>query len=83
VVVHPNPDDVFLIEPGYDRATQTLELSVEVDPPVPEVTWIVDGASIGTAAWPYEASWPLARGQHRVEVVAGDRRSEPVAFEVR
>jgi len=83
VVTHPSGGDVFLVEPGYDRSTQTLELSVEVDPPVPEVTWWVDGQPVTEAAWPYEASWPLQPGDHEVWVQVGDRASEPVTFQVR
>ena len=83
VVTHPLPDDVFLVEPGYDRSTQTLELSVEVDPPVPSVTWLVDGRPVAEPAWPYEASWALEPGEHEVQVRVGDRASAPVRFRVR
>ncbi len=83
VVTHPMADDVFLVEPGYALATQTLELSVEVDPPVPTVTWLVDGQPVAEPAWPYQAAWPLEPGAHTVQVRVGERASEPVAFEVR
>ncbi len=82
VVVHPNPGDRFLIEPGYDRSTQTLELSVEVDPPVPSVDWYVDGVKVASAPWPYTASWPLKPGEHVVQAVAAGKRSEPVTYTV-
>jgi len=83
VVTHPLPDDVFLVEPGYDPTTQTLELSVEVDPPVPTVTWYVDGQPVAEPAWPYDAAWPLQPGEHEVMVRVGDRASDPVSFRVR
>ena len=83
VVTHPRRDDVFLVEPGYDRRTQTLELSVEVDPPVPAVTWVVDGQSVGESPWPYEASWALEPGEHEVWVEVAGERSEAVRFSVR
>ena len=83
VVVHPSPGDVFLVEPGYDRSTQSVELTAEVDPPVGEVRWLVDGREVSRNEWPYTGSWTLEPGEHHVVAVAGDRRSEPVSFAVR
>jgi penicillin-binding protein 1C len=82
-VSFPLAGDVFVIEPGYDRATQTLALAASVEPPQDEVTWIVDGRPVAKVGWPYRADWPLAPGRHEVAVAAGGVRSAPVAFEVR
>ncbi len=83
VVTYPRKGEVFLIEPGYERRTQSLAFSAEVDPYLPEVTWLLDGAPVARVAWPYETAWPLAEGRHRVQLVAADRSSDPVEFEVR
>jgi penicillin-binding protein 1C len=83
VVTYPRKGEVFLIEPGYDRRTQSLPLSAEVDPYLPQVTWLLDGSPVAHVAWPYETAWPLAEGRHRVQVVAAGMRSDPVEFEVR
>lgn len=83
VITHPKPTDVFVIEPGYRRRTQTVSFEAEVDPPVPSVTWFVDGERYAAAHWPYELAWPLEPGRHRLQVLAGDRRSEPIEIEVR
>jgi len=86
IITEPRADTVFLIEPGYERDTQSLRLEAEVDPPVAQVQWIVttgESAEVAVASWPYAATWRLERGRHRVEVVAGERRSDPVYFEVR
>ena len=86
VITSPRTDDVYLIEPGYARRTQSLRLEAEVDPPVADATWIVttEGRSRTLqASWPYTATWHLEPGRHRVELVAGERRSEPVVFDVR
>ena len=83
VITHPQPDDVFIIEPGYRRATQTVNLEAEVDPPVTQVVWHIDGERYAQAKWPYEASWPLKRGRHTLRVSAGDRFSDPIEIEVR
>lgn len=83
VITHPKPTDVFVIEPGYRRRTQTVSFEAEVDPPVPSVTWFVDGERYAAAQWPYELAWPLEPGRHELQVLAGDRRSEPIEIEVR
>jgi penicillin-binding protein 1C len=84
VITYPRDREVFLLEPGYDAKTQTLPLTAEIDPPVAEATWLVDGERIaGGSRAPYETSWPLRAGKHRVQVVAGGRTSDPIEFEVR
>lgn len=84
-VVNPRPGDVYLIEPGYDRATQTIELALELPgrPREGKASWYVDGVLVAEAAWPYTASWPLERGLHRVEARFGEARSPAVEFSVR
>ena len=83
VITWPRPHEVFLVEPGYDARTQSVELLAEVEPRLPQVTWLVDGAKVAQAAWPYKARWPLAKGRHRLEATSLALRSEPVEFEVR
>jgi penicillin-binding protein 1C len=83
VITWPRQGEVFLIEPGYARRTQTLRLSAEVEPRLAGVTWLVDGRPVGRAEWPYDASWALQPGRHRLEVLAQGLRSEPVEIEVR
>ncbi len=83
VITWPRNDEVFLIEPGYDPRTQSLRLSAEVEPRLPELTWTLDGAPLAQRGWPYEADWQLQRGRHVLRAVAGASRSDPVEFEVR
>lgn len=83
VITYPRAKEVFLVEPGYDRRTQSLELTAEVDPMLPEVTWLVDGKALAPVGWPYKASWALAAGRHKLQAVAGRMKSDPVEFEVR
>lgn len=83
VITYPRSGEVFLIEPGYDRRTQSVPLSAEVDPYLPQVRWMLDGSTVANVAWPYEAAWPLAEGRHRLQLVAAGMRSDPVEFEVR
>ncbi len=83
VITNPRNHEVYIVEPGYDPHTQSLRLSGEVDPPVDEVSWLIDGVRIASVGWPYEASWRLHPGSHRIEMQAGNRRSEAVVLEVR
>jgi penicillin-binding protein 1C len=76
VITYPRDREVFVVEPGYDVATQTLAFAAEVDPPGPPATWLVDGV----AARP---TWQLQPGKHRLLAVAGGRTSDPIEFEVR
>lgn len=83
VITYPRSGEVFLVEPGYSRQTQTLEFKAEVSPPQPEVTWILDGQPMATVGWPYLSNWSILRGKHKIELVASGKRSDPVEFEVR
>lgn len=79
----PSEEDVYIIEPGYDLATQTLQLNGEVDPPQSSVTWMIDGKPVAAVSWPYTANWQLKQGRHSVLLVSGEKKSDPVHFEVR
>ena len=83
VVTHPSDGQVFIIEPGYDRHTQTLPLNAQVEPAVQAVTWWLDGRRLGSAGWPYASSWALQRGRHQLIATAGTLRSDPIRFQVR
>jgi penicillin-binding protein 1C len=83
VVTSPRPGDVFVLEPGYETSTQSVELGAEIDPAVPKATWLVDGREMAVVPWPYSGTWPLARGRHRLQVMAGQARSDMVEIEVR
>jgi penicillin-binding protein 1C len=81
-ITYPRANETFLIEPGYARTTQSVKLMAEVDPPVDELTWIVDGNSIASVGFPYETHWTLDAGAHRIEARAGKKKSEAVLIHV-
>jgi penicillin-binding protein 1C len=83
VVTSPRQGDVFVLEPGYEKTTQSVELAAEIDPALPKATWLVDGRELAVVPWPYGGNWLLARGKHRLELLAGGKRSDPVEIEVR
>jgi membrane carboxypeptidase/penicillin-binding protein PbpC len=76
VVKWPRAGEVFLLEPGWDERTQTLELRAEAEGIAPDVRWFVDGSAV-------PSEWPVRRGQHELFAEAGGRRSQVVTFEVR
>ncbi len=83
VITYPRDGEVFLIEPGYDRATQTLELAADAEALIERVSWSVDGRSVGRSAWPYSTSWRLEPGLHVARASAPGQRDDTVSFEVR
>jgi penicillin-binding protein 1C len=82
-ITSPRPGDIYIVEPGYDRSRQSIELAALSRRKVPSVDWYVDGTLVAAAEWPYTASWVLARGTHVAVARAGDAKSLPVRFEVR
>jgi penicillin-binding protein 1C len=83
VITYPRAGETFLIEPGFDRATQTLRLTARADALVDRVEWRVDGRVVDRAGWPYTSRWPLSPGEHVVAVTAPGQRGHQVRFEVR
>jgi penicillin-binding protein 1C len=75
--------EIYIIEPGYDAKTQSIRFRAEVDPPLAEVDWIVDGKKAATVGWPYSFVWPLKKGRHAVQVADKKSKSDCVYFDVR
>lgn len=82
-IVNPKPGEVYLVEPGYDPRTQSLELRALADKPVAKVEWRIDGRKIASARWPYSSSWSLSKGRHVLTVAAAGQRGDRLEFEVR
>jgi penicillin-binding protein 1C len=83
VITSPLDGDIYLIEPGYDRKTQSIEMKGEVDPALPRIDWYVNGKKYLSAEWPYTAFFNLTKGKHKIEMVGGDMRSDAIEIEVR
>ena len=82
VITWPRQGEVFLIEPGYSRSTQSLALTAEADQQA-EVRWLMDGREVAKASITERPLWALAKGVHSIEAEVRGRRSAPVTFEVR
>ena len=46
------------------------------------VRFVLNGRPVGSVRSPFRVAWALERGAHRLEAFVGDRRSEPVRFDV-
>ena len=83
VITWPRQGEVFVIEPGYARQSQSLALTAEADLAQAEVRWIMDGRDVATASISERPLWALAPGHHSLEAEVRGRRSPRVNFEVR
>ena len=70
----------FVRDPEVPAELATLALKVNVDPPAPQVLWLVDDEPFKVVAYPYTARWPIIPGEHRfrAEVPYTDWRSDTV-----
>lgn len=50
-----------------EDAGTTVGLEADVDPPVAQVVWVIDGEPFATVDWPYATRWPITPGEHRIE----------------
>ena len=57
---------IYSVDPTLRREFQALPLRAVSDRPT-TLTWLVDGAPIGTASSERALSWPLAVGAHEIE----------------
>ncbi|NPV67350.1 MAG: penicillin-binding protein 1C [Anaerolineae bacterium] len=87
-LLEPDPYTTFRLSPTLPPDAQRLRLTAGVRPGTQRVTYIMDGAPVGTAsAAPWVVWWPLQLGQHELvaEAVLADgsiERSEPIPFTV-
>lgn len=68
-----NPPDgaIYSVDPTLRREFQALPLRV-VSPRPTSVTWLVDGAAVGTSSSERAFDWPLAPGVHQIEARDAD-----------
>lgn len=82
-IASPRSGDIYVIEPGYDPSTQTVELSAQSRFKIANVDWWIDGTFWQRSSWPYRGTWPLEKGKHTVQLRSDNLLSELVGFEVR
>ena len=73
LIATPPAGAIYSVDPTLRREFQALPLRAVTARPT-TVTWLVDGAMIGTASSERPLAWPLAVGPHEIEVRDGDGR---------
>lgn len=82
VITSPRSGERYIIEPGYNKATQTIALKGEADPPIGKINWEIDGRVVAQSEWPYTTAWRLAKGTHSIRMSGGGMKSDPVEIVV-
>jgi membrane carboxypeptidase/penicillin-binding protein PbpC len=81
-IANPAEGTVYSIDPTLKAEFQALPLRVIASHPT-SVTWLVDGAEIGTASSETALEWPLAAGTHQIEARDADGRRARTSVIVR
>ena len=67
-IVHPSDGDVYAIDPILRREYQTLQLSAVVVPDISQVTWYINDEPWEAVNTPFQTSWEIFPGTHRIYV---------------
>jgi membrane carboxypeptidase/penicillin-binding protein PbpC len=81
-IANPPAGAIYSVDPTLRREFQALPFRVVTARPM-KVTWLVDGATVGTASSERTLSWPLAIGAHEIEVRDADGRRARTTVVVR
>ena len=73
-IANPPPGAFYSIDPTLRREFQSIPLRAIATRPT-MLTWLVDGAPVGSASSERTVSWPLAAGKHDIEVRDADGRT--------
>ena len=66
-IANPPAGAIYSVDPTLRREFQALPLRAVAGRPT-SLTWLVDGATVGTAPSDRALPWPLAVGSHQIEV---------------
>ena len=67
-IVQPDPDTHVWRNPEAPAALDRLVLRATVEPPVPQIVWLVDGNPVATAPPDAPLLWPMTPGHHRFQI---------------
>ena len=77
-ILSPYEGDRYVIMPSHENLCHLRALPSQA---VDEVIWIIDGYEFERSKTPYEAYWPLQKGQHKICVMTdGDIASEVTIY---
>ena len=69
-VLSPPDGLTYLIDPNEDRHHQSIALKADINPPVRQIVWYVDGEPYMLADYPYTVRWYLSPGVHKIKFKA-------------
>ena len=77
-ILSPYEGDRFVMLPSHDNLCHLRALPSEA---VKEVIWIIDGYEFQRTEAPYEAFWPMEKGEHKIMALSdGDVADEVTIF---
>lgn len=65
-IVHPNDGDVYAIDPVLRREYQAVRFSAVVPPAMAQITWYVNDSPWESVAAPFQTTWMITPGAHRI-----------------
>ncbi len=68
-ITSPRDGDHLLRDPTVPPELSTIALRAEVNPPVREVLWLIDGQPYQLVAFPYTVRWPVLKSVRTVAVM--------------
>jgi len=81
-IANPPSGAVYSIDPTLRREFQSIPLRAITGRPT-TLTWLVDGAPVGTASSELTVAWPLAAGPHDIEVRDSESRTARTSIVVK
>lgn len=82
-IIHPRDGDTFIIEPGYDLNTQSIELKATTNRQIESLYWYVNGEKYQKSTWPYISSLPLKKGNFIISFGNEEIKSSPVSISIK
>ena len=84
-IISPPDGLTYIINPDQDRKYQSIALKADINPPVSQIVWYVDGEPYMIADYPYTVRWYLHPGLHKIKfkVVYMPVESSEVSIRVR
>jgi len=81
-ITQPQNGERYLVEPGYNLETQSIELKAETLNNIPFLEWIVNGELLQKSEWPYTGYLPTRPGKYKIQAVYGSEKSEEISIEI-
>lgn len=78
-ILYPHDGDRFVLDPSGDGR---LRFKAQSRTPHPWVRWFVDGREVARVPSPYDFTWTMTRGRHRLSVAGPDRQMDAIEFSV-